>query len=262
MLIDLTYSCHMGCTHCLSDCKPDNNHMSLQTLDDTFAFMRKHKIETYIFTGGEPFEHPDILTILDKIEQEWTKKFPLTFISNGRPLLQNKELYKKMQSLIDRYGSHNVQLQITNDPRFYPVPLTEKEKRQLRRLTSIIDTVPVINGKCLYPQGRALQNFPDSNWLTVAPKCCNIRLFVKQGFVSIHTIVVKLAQFGKFCTPVIAPNGDIKIGESALCPAIATIYDTNNTIIKNIKNCKCQQCTIAWEKLKATNSVAYYLLTH
>ena len=30
---------------------------------------------------------------------------------------------------------------------------------------------------------------------------------------------------GKMCVPVIAPGGSIKLGESALCPPVASIYD-------------------------------------
>ena len=32
MLVELTYACKMGCSHCMSDCKPDGEHMSLQIL--------------------------------------------------------------------------------------------------------------------------------------------------------------------------------------------------------------------------------------
>lgn len=31
MLVELTYACKMDCTHCLSDCKPDGEHMSIAT---------------------------------------------------------------------------------------------------------------------------------------------------------------------------------------------------------------------------------------
>ena len=34
MLINLTYACKMGCNHCLSDCVPDGENMSIRTLRD------------------------------------------------------------------------------------------------------------------------------------------------------------------------------------------------------------------------------------
>ena len=33
-------------------------------------------------------------------------------------------------------------IQVTDDPRYYPDPLTDKEKYWLRKLVAIIDTVP------------------------------------------------------------------------------------------------------------------------
>lgn len=47
MLVDLTYACNMGCTHCLSDCKPDGKHMSIDTFKDVLKFMVDHTIPTF-----------------------------------------------------------------------------------------------------------------------------------------------------------------------------------------------------------------------
>ena len=68
MLVELTYACNMGCTHCLSDCKPNGEHMSIDTFKDVLKFMVDHTIPTWMFSGGEMFEHPEILTMLDMIE--------------------------------------------------------------------------------------------------------------------------------------------------------------------------------------------------
>ena len=45
MVVDLTYACNMGCTHCISDCKPDGQHMSIKTFSDVMDFMVKHKVQ-------------------------------------------------------------------------------------------------------------------------------------------------------------------------------------------------------------------------
>ena len=65
MIIDLTYSCKMGCSHCMSDCKPEGKNMSIQVLKDSLDFLKKYQIPTWYFSGGEIFEHPDILKILE-----------------------------------------------------------------------------------------------------------------------------------------------------------------------------------------------------
>lgn len=260
MLIDLTYRCSMGCSHCISDCRPDGTDMTPTTLEDVFAFYRKHQIPNLVFSGGEMFENPHILELLPIIEQNWDKKFPLSFITNGRKLSDTPDIFETVQELQQKYGKKMVMIQVTDDPRFYPEQLTEKQRYRLKKLNAIIEGVPGSGNKCLYPQGRALENFNNSFWNTIAPKCSNVRLLPRQGVRTIHGIVMALLQAGKVCTPTISPEGEIKLGESDLCPSVASIYDTEEEIIKKILNCKCHFCQYAWEQLKNTNTRAYQLL--
>lgn len=91
MLVEVTYACKMGCTHCLSDCKPDGEHMTLEVFEDVLKFMIKNQIPTWSFSGGEMFEHPDILKMLSLIESYWKTlpiKYPITFATNGRELVR------------------------------------------------------------------------------------------------------------------------------------------------------------------------------
>lgn len=272
MLIEITYACKMNCTHCLSDCKPNGQYMSIDTFKDVLNFMVDHTIPTWMFSGGEMFEHPEILTMLNMIESSYKELYnrtyipiPITFSTNGRELVRNKIIYNAVADMKKRFGKYKILIQITDDPRFYPDPLSDKEKYWLKKLNAIIDTVPNNpNDKtsCLYPQGRALTNFPDANWNTIGPKCANCILIAKQKpFASFTDLVHYLLLKEKLYTPVIAPNGDIKIGESALCPAVANIYQTDAEIMNNIRHCKCHQCDIAWNKLKETNTLAYNMLT-
>ena len=273
MLVEITYECKMGCTHCLSDCKPDGQHMSIDTFKDVLKFMVDHSIPTWMFSGGEMFEHPEILTMLSMIESSHKDicrkmhiKLPISFVTNGRELVRNKTIYNAVANMQKRLGKSRVLIQVTDDPRFYPDPLSDKEQYWLKKLNAIIDTVPNNpNDKtsCLYPQGRALTNFPNTNWNTIGPKCTNCILLAKQKpSASFTDLVNYLFSVNKPCTPVIAPNGDIKIGESALCPAVANIYQTDKEIMNSIRHCKCHQCTISWTKLKETNPVAYAMLTN
>lgn len=272
MLIDLTYHCSMGCTHCLSNCKPDNSHMSIKTLEDAFAFCNVHEIEAVSFSGGEIFEHPEILQILDMIgmflADRNKKRIPTAstvLITNGRVLANTPEYLDAVVNLQKKIGKTEILLQVTDDPRFYPTKLTEKERYRLRKIGAIVEGVPgnpLDPNKCLYPQGRALENFQeDANWNTVGPKCGNIRLLVKQlGTLHFGTLNKMIKMIGKVCTPVIAPNGDVKVGESALCPAVASIYDDGSEIVQKILNCNCRKCVIPFEKLRETKPEAYHML--
>lgn len=68
MIIDVTYACNMGCSHCMSDCTPDGLHMPIQTFRNSLNFLQTYKIPTWNFSGGEMFEHPQIMEILDVLE--------------------------------------------------------------------------------------------------------------------------------------------------------------------------------------------------
>lgn len=267
MLVEITYACKMNCSHCMSDCKPDGMSMSLATLEDTLKFMVKHRIPTWSFSGGEMFEHPEIMDVLKLIETYWQKsivKCPISFITNGRELVRNKEIYNAVSDLQKKYSKRNILIQVTDDERFYPDPLTSKEKYWLGKLNAIIEPVPsnpMDKSKCLYPQGRALINHPDSNWNTIGPKCANCILITKQKpNITFNGLVNTLLSHGKTCTPVVAPDGSIKIGESALCPSVTSIYDTESDIIHKISQCKCHACKIPWERFKKTNPLAYSML--
>ena len=150
--------------------------------------MIKHQILTWNFSGGELFEHPQILDALKMIEEYWTKskiKCPLTFATNGRELVRNKEIYHAVENLQKKHGKRCIIIQVTDDKRYYPDPLSQKEKYWLSKLNAIIDTVPSDPSdkfKILYPQGRALINHPDANWNTIVPKCSNCILIAKQIF--------------------------------------------------------------------------------
>ena len=130
-IVEVTYACKMGCTHCLSDCKPDGEHMTLEVFEDVLKFMIKNQIPTWSFSGGEMFEHPDILKMLSLIESYWKTlpiKYPITFATNGRELVRNKKIYHAVSEFLKHCGKRYVMIQVTDDPRFYPDPLTDNEK--------------------------------------------------------------------------------------------------------------------------------------
>lgn len=260
MLIDLTYRCNMGCNHCMSDCKPNGTDMTPEILKDVLAFCKKNEVPNLIFSGGEMFENPHILELLKIIEKEWDKRFPLSFITNGRKLADTPDIFEAVQDMQKKYGKKKIMIQVTDDPRFYPQPLSEKQKYRLQKLDAVIEGVPGNGNKCLYPQGRTLENFDDSWWNTIAPKCVNVRLLAKQGVDSIRGIVNTLFRAGKVCMPSISPAGEIKLGESALCPSVASIYDTEQEIIEKIQRCRCQSCEYSWQQLKSTSIKAFEML--
>ena len=166
--------------------------------------------------------------------------------------------------MVDKNDKRFIMIQVTDDSRFYPDPLSKKEKYRLSKLNASIEPVPAnLRNKeqCLYPQGRALQNYPDANWNTVGPKCANCILIAKQHpNMTFSDLVQTMLSYGIVCTPVVAPDGSIKVGESALCPSVASIYDSGSDIMKEIRNCHCHSCKIPCERMKELTPMAYQLL--
>lgn len=65
MLLVLTESCSMGCTHCMDRAVPCDRHMTEETLRDALHFLTINQAAMHIcVTGGEPTEHP---RFVDKI---------------------------------------------------------------------------------------------------------------------------------------------------------------------------------------------------
>ena len=265
MLISLTYRCSMNCTHCMSSCTPDGQDMSISTLIDVLKFSEKHNVQIWNFSGGEIFDHKQVDDVLMCIESE-TKcgaNAPkvVVFGTNGRILARDREKYNTFKKFIKK-SSVPVVIQVTDDSRYYPEPLTDKDKYWLKRLGAMIDTVPGNEHdarSCLYPQGRALENFPDHNWYTVGPKCSNCRLLAKQGLTFTQLLDSQFKR-ANLCTPAISPEGYIKLGESQLCPRCASIYDSDKDIVQAIKEFKCNKCKIAWDVLKERSPIAYSIL--
>ena len=250
MKIDLTYKCSMGCNHCMSACDKNGQEMSLETLNDVCNFIHDRKIDTIspvilAITGGEIFEHSQIIECLDMIFNRFGSRTNIGFTlsTNGRILSETPEYLDYLKTMMRKYK--RILIQVTDDERFYPTKLDQKQRYHLEKIGSVIDSVPGSKGdrnKCLYPQGRALQNFDERYWYTRAPKCVNCRLLTQQGVRTFKDLVRMMTEAGKQCTPTISPLGEIKLGESRLCPPVASIYDLDKDIFNKILNFKCNSC--------------------
>ena len=123
----------------MSDCKPNGTDMTPEILKDVLAFCKKNEVPNLIFSGGEMFENPHILELLKIIEKEWDKRFPLSFITNGRKLADTPDIFEAVQDMQKKYGKKKIMIQVTDDPRFYPQPLSEKQKYRLKKLITLIN---------------------------------------------------------------------------------------------------------------------------
>lgn len=266
MLIDITEKCTMGCTHCISNCTEFGRDMLPETYAKIMRVVANNKIHGIVLSGGEMFESAYIRDILDITKDIFNSNAminePVSITTNGRLLSSDLELYSYFVNFLENIRQKKrVLIQVTDDKRFYPTQLDKKQIYRLQKLGAIIEEVPTNQSdknKCLYPQGRALENFDENWWNTKAPKCVNIRLLLAQKPIrTFSELCNQLFVLGFLCTPSVGVDGSIRIGESMLCPVVSNIAKTDEEIINDIIKCKCQACQIPIGLLKANNPLAY-----
>jgi len=263
MLIALTDYCSMGCSHCLSNCTTDGEHITIEqlkkNLDFAYDLIGYSTMQCIVFSGGEPFEHPQIKQVLEVIAA-YQKGFPrvgVVIATNGYQLAHDKNLYNWYRDF-SKSRAKNFLTQVTAVKEYYPKHLVEKDLYWLSKIKNccVVDETSEIN---LYPQGRAL-NLKAPQWDTKAPKCVNLRLIANQIPETSFRHIVNKMPVGKYCTPRINIDGSIALGESRLCPSIGTIHDDLCVLGERVKNFNCKGCPIPLDILKNTNLLAYSII--
>ena len=242
MMVKITEKCTMGCTHCMNAATPDGKHMSLSTFEESLCFLANNELceQILLITGGEPTEHPEFFKLLD-IMFEMQKDFPfliaVAVTTNGEALQNDHEPYLKSIKVAKEAGI-DLFYQVSADVRYYPRRI-QTHKRIFREPNIVLCDDCI---RWIYPQGRAKENNLD--WKANSSKCFNVRAIAHQlpENARLRDIEQLLLQHEKSCTPHIGVNGEIKLGESDLCPACATIYDDMDTIMSKIRNFKCDAC--------------------
>lgn len=240
MLIKITDKCSMGCNHCLSDCTPNLCDMEWNTFIDAMGFYDKYCksiLKPILISGGEPTESSIFMNAISYLIGKYNN-IPITVTTNGLWLTDNELFVKDIQEFLP-----NCTFQIVVDDRYYPIHVNENSS--IFKYNNITLCHDVMN---IYPQGRALKN--NLPFRAKASKCFNIRAITKQitepSLLDIFSVMLTNA---KFCTPHIDINGDIKLGESRLCPVCSNIYKSEKEIINDIINFQCHQCDFLNDKL-------------
>ena len=243
MLIFITNRCHMGCVHCMDDCKPEGEDMSFSTFQDAVEFSLTRALPTpLMISGGEPTEHPQFQQFvgyaIQKI-QELPTPIPLLILSNGQWLSEHTGFLKSLDDLNLPW----IGVQVVIDDRYYPTHVDEGILSQYKCVKLCQGVIQI------YPIGRAKDNHLP--WQAKASKCFNVRAAVKQLHPASYqdlTLRYSIAH-NKFCSPNIGINGELRLGESFLCPACSTIYKSDAEIMYDIAKFKCSGCDFINEKL-------------
>lgn len=249
MLISITEQCHMGCPHCMDNATPEGNHMSMNTFMDAIQFFNKYGGIECIITGGEPTENPLWIEMLEYALKNangstGTNIAHVTLTTNAMRIANNRDIQTYLMLLMQKYDG-KLAVQVTHVDGLYPLGVDLSSNFFKCSLVTVCTEI-----EAMYPLGRAREN--NLPWQSKCSKCFNIRSAVRT-YQSLDMATFLLATKMKFCTPRVNWNGDLKLGESRLCPTVCTIYDDNETIVKNICNFKCRGCDIINKNLPLTH---------
>jgi organic radical activating enzyme len=211
MLVLLTKKCNEGCTHCMAEATPDGLHMDDETWEATKSFLKEVQPMMLLLSGGEPTLHPRLFEWVE--EALMLVKGPVGVTSNGW-FVDDPAMLERMIELNSR---DRVVVQITSDPRFYP--------SSADRLERIREHFPVETAiRSVRPLGRARKNHPDTFDSAWKPSCVNTYLVSRQTH-SLYSLVQSLHRAGKFCKPMVEPDGTIRPGEGHMCRSLGNVRE-------------------------------------
>ena len=96
-VIRINTECHHRCVHCFISERENNKHINV-SYDEIIERIKKNKNnKVIIFTGGEPFFHPDFKRILEYSKREGF----IVSVESNIPTFEDTEIAKEYASLID-----------------------------------------------------------------------------------------------------------------------------------------------------------------
>lgn len=242
MLIQITNMCHEGCRHCLQASTPNGEHMTFDTFKNAVKFGAFLKIQTFVISGGEPTEHPQLLEFcqwLDKYLGKTNTAFTIT--SNGTWYPDKKDQIAKLASL-----RHYAGMQIYTNKQWYKdydfIMSQRSDFEQMGKM--FFDTEPIF----MQDLGRARSDEEAQKCVSENPyfmSCLNGHLLARQSPFP--------KDFGKFafssmhsCKPCVDYQGNVHLSESRLCPSFGNVNtDMMLAIFQAMKQSKpCLQCRL------------------
>ena len=239
MLLMLTNRCHMDCPHCMQDARPDGQHMTAETFRQVLMLMREAQPPVVTVTGGS--SAPSFFTSSSRYSMVSRKLCPVSICTNGAWIEDTKERLK-MSRLI-RESKGRVKVQVFSHPKYYQDhEWTVSHAAQYRSIGCIADFDSPIFMQDL---GRARENCREETEASDhVPSCINSHLVAVQAR-SLNHFFLMCVGAGKFCRPLISPDGGVHMSESRLCPQVAHVSDGAAAIFRKMQQSRpCRGCRL------------------
>lgn len=251
MLIKVTNYCAMGCKHCMEDSTVAGSHMTVEMFERALRFSFEIEYQaryltglptTILLSGGECSDHPNFEELIERVEQ-----FGMVpgIITNGKWLADQSRRERVLKP------GRAIAVFVTNDPRFYPEPITIdfQDNRVLVRKT--VNTI--------FPLGRAARRQLPADQQMKAPVSFNLRSITRStGDVQTAIAILRARSIvlgTGACTPSISDDGTIHAGDSRNCFQIGTIDSSFADLTKALINMQCNRCGLV-DRLTAEQKAA------
>lgn len=225
MLLRITDRCYGRCNHCMiMGSSPKGEHMTMETFERALAFIRRTQTRVLLVSGGEPFEHPQVFKMAERLKEMALEDiFFVSFASNGHFAFDDNKMRQ-----VETMG---IGVQVTCDHRYYP-RLVPREKFSSQQFT-FEDTL-----RTIFPCERSEASGIPTN--RTNPLCFNLRSATRSlGYIVGTTM---LALKGRVCTPAINIDGTVVAGEADTCHKVGTVDSSLGELNDAICNMRCNRC--------------------
>lgn len=238
MVIRITNKCLMGCLHCMEESNPNGDHMSIDTFQNALSFALKCNTTqgVVMISGGEPFEHPTLMSFLKLALIRLSER--TVYLATNGVALKDKKLCVALLELFKIYPWFNIQ--ITAIAGLYPKYKDGIAGCQTFMETAISMDVNLFNRVNLVtelvhgviPIGRAKTSTASVvkdqlDFTRKGTSCFNLySALIGNGkpYNLIHAIkLVKANVKAASCKPLIKENGDISLGEYEACSIVGNV---------------------------------------
>ena len=240
MIIQITNRCHMGCRHCMQNSSASGKYMTEAMFEDVLSFVKESRPLVVSVSGGEPTEHHNWERFTKELLHVRSIAF-VNLLTNGSWIEDDRKRLAIAGLIRENKGRFKVQ--VYSHPDYYrDHEWTVAHEAQFRSIGCLTDFRSPIFMQDL---GRARKNCQEEVAASDhVPSCINSHLIAIQTR-SMQQFLSAAAQAGKFCRPLIDPNGDIHMSESWLCPAVAHVSDGVAAAFQKMQQSRpCGKCRL------------------
>jgi hypothetical protein len=225
MLLRITDRCHGHCSHCMiQGSSPKGEHMSMDTFNRALGFVRRTQTKVLLVSGGEPFEHPRVFDMAERLKQVALEDILfVSFASNGHFCFDDDKMRK-----VEAMG---IGVQVTCDHRYYS-KLVPRERFTSEQFF-FEDTL-----RTIFPCERSQASGIATN--RQSPTCFNLRSATRSLGYIVGTSMLALK--GRVCTPAINIDGSVVAGEADTCHKLGTVDMSLEELHDSICNMRCNRC--------------------